>query len=85
MADPKSMPGPGRSRPSVPRAEPAGQDGIGTDMQKTAPPPHPAASADEAAFDRWLRHHLTDLHADVLLEPPPVRFLASLGLRPREG
>ncbi|MEN0076454.1 MAG: hypothetical protein AAGC69_18865 [Paracraurococcus sp.] len=54
-------------------------------MQKTAPPPHPAASADEAAFDRWLRHHLTDLHADVLLEPPPVRFLASLGLRPRGG
>ncbi|NOG69053.1 hypothetical protein [Roseicella sp. DB1501] len=54
-------------------------------MQKTASPPRPAAPADDAAFDHWLRHHLADLHADVLTEPPPARFLASLGLRPRAG
>lgn len=69
----------------MPRAEPARRDGIGTDMQKTASPPRPAAPADDAAFDHWLRHHLADLHADVLTEPPPARFLASLGLRPRAG
>ncbi|TDH63583.1 hypothetical protein E2C06_04415 [Dankookia rubra] len=61
--------------------EPASDAGIGVSMQDLATPvrdrpPVPQAEAPE--FDAWLRRHLTRLHAEVLTEPVPDRFLRLL-------
>ena len=72
MSDPKPPPAAGAARPRGAARAPAS--------------PGPAqVPADAAAFDAWLRHHLAEMHAEVMLAPPPARFLAALGLRPRSG
>lgn len=62
--------------------EPSAPAGIGTGMLDTTlaalpqalaePPPEPPE------FDAWLRRHLEGLHAGVLTEPVPERFLRIL-------
>ena len=42
----------------------------------------PVPVADAPEFDAWLRGHLTQLHAGVLAEPVPDRFLRLLGVVP---
>ncbi|RAI55408.1 hypothetical protein [Roseicella frigidaeris] len=82
MSDPKPPPEAGAARP---RGVSKGAS-RGAARAPASPGPAPArasAPADSAGFDAWLRHHLADLHAEVLLAPPPARFLEALGLRPR--
>jgi hypothetical protein len=67
--------------PLLAGVEPASDEGIGVAMQDLATPvraskPLPQAEAPE--FDAWLRRHLSALHAGVLTEPVPDRFLRLL-------
>jgi hypothetical protein len=61
-------------------AEPASVAGIGVAMQDLASPLRapPVPQAESPEFDAWLRGHLNGLHADVLAEPVPDRFLRLL-------
>jgi hypothetical protein len=57
------------------------QAGIGKMMQDLLhpPPTRPDVPPTEPLeFDRWLRGHLAQLHAEVLTEPVPDRFLRLL-------
>jgi hypothetical protein len=70
--------------PNAPLAgvEPASDEGIGVTMQDLAIPvrdPKPVPQAEAPEFDAWLRSHLSALHAGVLTEPVPDRFLRLLG------
>ena len=63
--------------------EPASDEGIGVAMQDLATPvrdskPVRQAEAEAPEFDAWLRRHLGALHAGVLIEPVPDRFLRLL-------
>lgn len=61
--------------------EPASEAGIGVAMQDLAIPvrePRAMPQAEAPEFDAWLRRHLSGLHAEVLAEPVPDRFLRLL-------
>jgi hypothetical protein len=62
--------------------EPTERAGIGSPMQNAmvALPPRPvtAPTSEDREFDAWLRGHLATLHAAVLEEPVPDRFLRLL-------
>jgi hypothetical protein len=83
MSSPKPNAAPSGPSPGV---EPLSQAGIGVPMQDLALPDRTrAASVPSVAspeFDVWLRLHLAQLHAGVLAEPIPDRFLRLLGVRP---
>ncbi|WP_431268755.1 NepR family anti-sigma factor [Dankookia sp. P2] len=58
--------------------EPASDAGIGVAMQDFAIPIRDKSTVPQAEaprFDTWLRRHLGQLHAEVLTEPVPERFL----------
>ncbi|MFC7473921.1 hypothetical protein ACFQS7_06125 [Dankookia sp. GCM10030260] len=70
--------------PPLPGGEPAPDVGIGASMSDLAPlnlAPPAVPEADSPAFDAWLRRHLTQLHAGVLVEPVPDQMLRLLGDR----
>jgi len=82
MSDPKPKAVPGAVPADV---EPLPRAGIGVPMQDLAPqtvtlPPAPVV--ETSGFDAWLRSHLAQLHAGVLAEPVPDRFLRLLGVVP---
>lgn len=68
------------------RVEPGPDAGIGTGMRTvlTDPPARTALMppAESPEFDAWLRLHLDRLHASVLTEPVPERFLRLLQGQP---
>jgi hypothetical protein len=74
-----------RDAPS-PGVEPASDAGIGVAMQDFATPvlaprepaPEAVPRSEAPEFDAWLRSHLSQLHAGVLAEPVPDRFLRLL-------
>ena len=77
---PDAMP---KSMPATPQpgGEPDYDAGIGVAMQDLATPvraPKAVPQADAPEFDAWLRGHLGRLHAGVLAEPVPERFLRLL-------
>ncbi|MCB4825077.1 hypothetical protein [Roseicella aerolata] len=87
MTRPSQTQGPDESAGAAPEpTEPAERPGIGSDMQSATLAPRlrdaEAPPLDAAAFDSWLRGHLEQMHAAVLSEPVPERFLRLLRLPP---
>jgi hypothetical protein len=83
MTRPSQTQGPDESAGAAPgTTEPAEHAGIGSDMQSATLAQRPcdaeAPPLNAAAFDAWLRGHLQQMHAAVLSEPVPERFLRLL-------